>query len=49
MSGLFPGMDPYRERHWRDVHTRLIAYTADALQEQLPDNLVAASRSAGLR
>ena len=41
MSGPFPGMDPYLERHWRDVHTRLIAYGADALQEQLPVNLVA--------
>jgi hypothetical protein len=34
-------MDPYLEGHWRDVHTRLIAYGADALQEQLPANLVA--------
>lgn len=41
MSSPFPGMDPYLERHWRDVHTRLIAYTADALQEQLPVHLVA--------
>lgn len=41
MASPFPGMDPYLERHWRDVHTRLIAYSADALQMQLPGNLVA--------
>ncbi len=35
----FPGMDPYLEQHWRDVHARLITYTADALQSQLPTGL----------
>jgi hypothetical protein len=34
-------MDPYIERHWEDVHTRLIGYVADALQPQLADDLVA--------
>lgn len=34
-------MDPYLERHWEDVHTRLIAYIADALQPQLDEDLIA--------
>jgi hypothetical protein len=34
-------MDPYLEQRWRDVHASLIAYTRDALQPQLPDDLVA--------
>ncbi len=34
-------MDPYLERHWEDVHTRLIGYVADALQPQLSEDLVA--------
>ena len=37
----FPGMDPYLERHWRDVHTALITYTRDQLMEYLPSNLLA--------
>jgi hypothetical protein len=41
MKSPFPGMDPYLERHWEDVHTRLITYVADALQVQLADDLVA--------
>ena len=35
----FPGMDPYLEAHWGDVHARLITYSSDALQEQLPADL----------
>jgi hypothetical protein len=37
----FPGMDPWLERHWGDVHHRLITYCGDALQAQLPGDLVA--------
>jgi hypothetical protein len=37
----FPGMDPYLQAHWPGVHTRLITYTADAIQPQLPGDLVA--------
>jgi hypothetical protein len=37
----FPGMNPYLERHWRDVHASLIVYMREALQSQLPDGLVA--------
>lgn len=41
MKSPFPGMDPYLERHWRDVHTRLTAYSTDALNESLPGALAA--------
>ena len=41
MSSPFPGMDPYLESHWRDVHTRVITYICDQIQEQLPSDLVA--------
>jgi hypothetical protein len=41
MSSPFPGMDPYLERHWRDVHTKLITYASDELNNRLPDNLIA--------
>jgi hypothetical protein len=34
-------MDPYLERHWEDVHTRLISYIADELQPQLSEDLIA--------
>ena len=39
MSSPFPGMDPYLEEFWRDVHARLIIYAADQLQGRLPDDL----------
>lgn len=41
MSSPLPGMDPYLEAHWRDVHTRLMTYLCDQIQDQLPANLVA--------
>src|SRR5437660_12516901 len=41
MKSPFPGMDPFLERHWEDVHTRLIGYVADALQPQLSEDLIA--------
>src|SRR5688572_26419665 len=37
----FPGMDPYLEQHWEDVHHRLVTYACDQLQDQLPRDLVA--------
>lgn len=37
----FPGMDPYLEEHWRDVHQRLCTYSCDALQPQLRPQLFA--------
>ncbi len=39
MPSPFPGMDPYLEVHWRDVHARLIVYACDALQGVLPGAL----------
>src|SRR5262245_32956713 len=35
----FPGMNPYLEARWCDVHTRLVAYAADQRQPRLPDDL----------
>ena len=37
----FPGMNPYLEQHWGDVHASLTTYARDALQPQLPHGLVA--------
>ena len=36
MESPFPGMDPYLERFWNDVHGKLVTYIADALNELLP-------------
>ena len=36
MDSPFPGMDPYIERFWNDVHGTLITYIRDALNELLP-------------
>jgi hypothetical protein len=37
----FPGMDPYLEQSWRDVHHKLCTYSCDDLQEQLGEGLIA--------
>ena len=39
MPSPFPGMDPYLEAHWRDVHAGLVIYSRDALQGVLPPSL----------
>lgn len=39
MPSPFPGMDPYLEAHWGDVHQRLIIYSADHIQRHLPADL----------
>jgi hypothetical protein len=39
MKSPFPGMDPYLERHWGDVHQRLITYICDQIQTALPSDL----------
>jgi len=39
MKSPFPGMDPYLERHWGDVHQRLTTYICDGLQSSLPSDL----------
>lgn len=41
MPSLFPGMDPYVEPHWRDVHTALISDARRHLNQNLPKGLVA--------
>lgn len=37
----FPGMDPYLEPHWLDVHAKLATYAADDLNNLLPADLIA--------
>jgi hypothetical protein len=39
MKSPFPGMDPYLEPHWLDVHQALVTYARDALQPRLPSDL----------
>jgi hypothetical protein len=39
MKSPFPGMDPYLEQHWRDIHARLVVYSCGALQRQLGGSL----------
>ena len=41
MKSPFPVMDPYLDRHWGDVHGRLIVYACDAIQPRLPHDLIA--------
>src|SRR5262245_54953554 len=41
MKSPFPGMDPYLERHWGDVHATLLIYAKEALQPDLPNDLIA--------
>jgi len=37
----FPGMDPYMESRWADIHARLIVYASNQLNSQLPGDLSA--------
>lgn len=39
MENPFPGMNPYLEQYWREIHQRLITYTGDVLQSSLPESL----------
>lgn len=39
MPGPFPGMDPFLENHWGDVHTSLTTYARNQLQAHLPPDL----------
>jgi hypothetical protein len=41
MASPLPGMDPYLEPHWLDVHTSLVAAARRALNADLPSDLVA--------
>jgi hypothetical protein len=40
MKSPFPGMDPYLEARWGDVHTRLIVYACDQVRGKLPGGLL---------
>src|ERR1051325_2556622 len=39
MNSPFPGMDPYLEGRWSDVHVSLIAHMGEVLQPRLPSEL----------
>src|SRR5260370_6349968 len=39
MPSPFPGMDPYLEPHWGDVHHRLITCACDQLKASVPRDL----------
>ena len=41
MRSPFPGMDPYLERYWDDVHNRLCTHVSGSLQPNLPKGLKA--------
>jgi len=41
----FPGMDPYLEQDWLDVHSALVTYIRDQLQDRLPADLCARMES----
>jgi hypothetical protein len=44
MDSPFPGMDPYLEQHWGDVHLHLISHAVGVLNECLPRDLRARAR-----
>ncbi len=41
MKSPFPGMDPYLEPHWGDIHATLMVYAKNQLNAQLPSDLAA--------
>ena len=41
MLSPFPGMDPYLEEFWGDVHHSMIVRSAAAIQRELPPGLFA--------
>lgn len=43
MRSPFPGMDPYFESRWSDVHAKLISFIGETLQSVLPRDLRARS------
>ncbi len=47
MKSPFPGMDPFLELHWGDVHTRLIVYASNQINPQLPPDLQARVEESG--
>ncbi len=43
----FPGMNPWLQRKWSDVHTMLIGYIRDSLSPELPPDLAAYAEDGG--
>ena len=43
LDSPFPGVDPYLQRRWGDVHSTLVTFVKEALQELLPTGLRARS------
>ena len=41
MKYPFPGINPWMEPYWADIHVSLIGYLRDQLAERLPEDLVA--------
>ena len=41
MKSPFPGMDPFLERHWQDIHSTFMVYAKQQLNQQLPQQLLA--------
>lgn len=41
MKSPFPGMDPYLEAKWPEVHASLIVYSRNQINQQLPEDLQA--------
>jgi hypothetical protein len=39
MKNPFPGMNPWLEEYWRDVHARLLVHASEQLNDRLPDEL----------
>ena len=40
MKSPFPGMDPYLEQYWGDMHTKLATYASDHLNKKIPEDLI---------
>ena len=47
MKSPFPGMDPYLEQHWPDVHSGLVIYSRDRLQRRCTSGCNARWRGVG--
>jgi hypothetical protein len=41
VTNPLPGMNPWLEAYWGDIHTSLTTYARDAIQVQLPPDLQA--------
>ncbi len=41
MKNPFPGMNPWLEEHWQDVHAKFLVYACDQLNAKLPAGMQA--------